>query len=581
MGDYASFLNAKAGQPERGNKPIYAYTMVDTDFLLLPLLAAYATAPQGEGRLGSFLARNSTLVEGTFKHLLEVNAAHVIELSREFAVHPRRDNLVKVRSYPVGNWRDSSPGLGWGSYPFDVNVALVPAALRAIAQLHEAGLIEGKRFKDAKRMAKRWEDRALKYFHVDIAHEKSQERLERYVQMANLSDALLYGAGSLNGSQTADGYNAPGWAIGVPNKTESAGNQTQSAKQRRTNDHNDKGGSHDEGDNEGDNAPEDKEDGGRPSSSYPRSQRDTYYALSLLDDLRPVHIQHSDLSFLLLYGQNVRREAIKATIQALQPYPRGLLTNAGMIVANPAFSWNESDVQTFSNRAYHGAVAWSWQQGMMAAGVARQLALCGAGSSSLEPVTLSSSPDNSPGNGTQAQPAWCSDRGLVLALHAAQGRLWDAIAGSKDVLYTEVWSPVFVPPQAQTNNSTGSGNATAPAAGDRADGGSFAIGDLGKLSPEGTEGDAIQLWSYGFLAQIDPRTGTPVASWASGGGGGGSGAPSSGAGGSNSTSDSGSDNSDGDVGKDGVDSGSGVGGVTNATAKSMPGTGATASVSAW
>jgi hypothetical protein len=39
----------------------------------------------------------------------------------------------------------------------------------------------------------------------------------------------------------------------------------------------------------------------------------------------------------------------------------------------------------------------------------------------------------------------------------------------------------------------------------------FSIGDLAAISPTGTEGDAIQLWSYGFLALVDPRTGKPVA----------------------------------------------------------------------
>jgi hypothetical protein len=56
-------------------------------------------------------------------------------------------------------------------------------------------------------------------------------------------------------------------------------------------------------------------------------------------------------------------------------------------------------------------------------------------------------------------------------------------------LYTEVWSPIF-------DNTTGT----------------FSVGDLGAISPTGTEGDAIQLWSYGFLAAVDPRNGTVVAS---------------------------------------------------------------------
>jgi hypothetical protein len=33
---------------------------------------------------------------------------------------------------------------------------------------------------------------------------------------------------------------------------------------------------------------------------------------------------------------------------------------------------------------------------------------------------------------------------------------------------------------------------------------SFSVADLAALSPTGTESDAIQLWSYGFLALSDP-----------------------------------------------------------------------------
>ena len=55
-------------------------------------------------------------------------------------------------------------------------------------------------------------------------------------------------------------------------------------------------------------------------------------------------------------------------------------------------------------------------------------------------------------------------------------------------IFTEVYSPLW-------NNAT-----------ER-----FDIGDLGAISPTGTEGDAVQLWSYGFLAALDARTGQAVA----------------------------------------------------------------------
>lgn len=85
-------------------------------------------------------------------------------------------------------------------------------------------------------------------------------------------------------------------------------------------------------------------------------------------------------------------------------------------------------------------------------------------------------------------PGWCSNSNLVGNLIAAQIRLWDSIQGSAPALYTEVLSPIF-----DLTNGT------------------FTIGDLGAISPTGTEGDAIQLWSYGFLAQVDPRSGRAVA----------------------------------------------------------------------
>jgi hypothetical protein len=85
-------------------------------------------------------------------------------------------------------------------------------------------------------------------------------------------------------------------------------------------------------------------------------------------------------------------------------------------------------------------------------------------------------------------PGWCSNSTLVENLTSAQIRLWASIQGSAPALYTEVLSPIF--------DSTN---------------GTFSIGDLGAISPTGTEGDAIQLWSYGFLAQVDPRSGRAVA----------------------------------------------------------------------
>ena len=79
-----------------------------------------ARAPSGETR-GAALARN---------------LAWVVERAAAFAADPRATNLVGIKpGRMTGNWRDSEQGLGRGRYPYDVNAALVPAALDAAARL--------------------------------------------------------------------------------------------------------------------------------------------------------------------------------------------------------------------------------------------------------------------------------------------------------------------------------------------------------------------------------------------------------------------------------------------------------------
>jgi hypothetical protein len=114
-------------QSELGNTPEYNYVMVDTDFPLLPVFAEYFLShPQGQGRAGDFLARNSTLQAGTFEELLIKNVDHVLNLSMAFGMNATQENLVQIRDPLVGNWRDSGSGLGYGIYPFDVNCKYRP-----------------------------------------------------------------------------------------------------------------------------------------------------------------------------------------------------------------------------------------------------------------------------------------------------------------------------------------------------------------------------------------------------------------------------------------------------------------------
>lgn len=73
-------------------------------------------------------------------------------------------------------------GIGGGRIPYDVNTALVPAALNSIAALAEAGFFPSHpEWPDlAKRYAKIWKDTTLDFFEVVVPASKVESRLDRY-----------------------------------------------------------------------------------------------------------------------------------------------------------------------------------------------------------------------------------------------------------------------------------------------------------------------------------------------------------------------------------------------------------------
>jgi len=126
----------------------------------------------------------------------------------------------------------------------------------------------------------------------------------RYCTRANLSQTLLYGAGPLNDSQSGgNGTNGTGWG---------ANNQVV---------------------------------GGSSSGDH-----STFYALSINPEGSLVEVMNSDLGFDLLYGNNVSASITQATIEALQPYPRGLLTDVGIVIANAAYDSNVTNIEVSPGR---------------------------------------------------------------------------------------------------------------------------------------------------------------------------------------------------------------------------------------
>lgn len=113
--------------------------------------------------------------------------ALLVNLSTPFAQDPSVANMIHLRpGVPVGNWRDSNNGLGGGRIPFDVNTALVPAALRSIPQLAAAGIVNTTLGQQAAANAEVWENKTLPFFHVNLTVDQAQSLLNAYSQNVSI-----------------------------------------------------------------------------------------------------------------------------------------------------------------------------------------------------------------------------------------------------------------------------------------------------------------------------------------------------------------------------------------------------------
>ena len=134
-----------------------------------------------------------------------------------------------------------------------------------------------------------------------------------------------------------------------------------------------------------------------------------FRAVALDADGRPIAVQNSDEAMALFFLDPPLPEAARVAASLTQPFPAGLLTGAGLVVANPAYA-AESLEPKFDRNHYHGAVIWSWQQALLLAGIDRQLARRGLES---------------------------PERGL---LEAARSRLHAAIGAARELRGSELWT---------------------------------------------------------------------------------------------------------------------------------------------
>jgi hypothetical protein len=169
----------------------------------------------------------------------------------------------------------------------------------------------------------------------------------------------------------------------------------------------------------------------------------SFHGLSLTADAKVIPVLHSDEGFAMLFGRP--GATIAGTVTALmRPFPAGLLTPVGVVVANPVYATPAIQARLTKN-AYHGTVVWSWQQAVLAAGLQRQLQLSG-----LPPASRT-------------------------VLRSAQMQLWSAIRAAHSMRNSELWSWDFA-------------------------NGRYAIAPFGANAADADESNAAQLWSTVYLA---------------------------------------------------------------------------------
>jgi hypothetical protein len=169
-----------------------------------------------------------------------------------------------------------------------------------------------------------------------------------------------------------------------------------------------------------------------------------FHALALAASGEPIPVMHSDEGFLLLF-EDPEPEALDGIVSvAMRPFPAGLLTGVGMVVANPVFCAPTLQ-KLFSRNAYHGTVVWSWQQALFAAGLARQL------------------------ERRDLPPAVRTD------LLRAQRALWSAINATHSMQNSELWSWSYAA-------------------------GHYQVRPFGSSAADADESNAAQLWSTVYLA---------------------------------------------------------------------------------
>ena len=170
-----------------------------------------------------------------------------------------------------------------------------------------------------------------------------------------------------------------------------------------------------------------------------------YFALCLQEDGSPVPILHSDIGFSLLYSKPTPEQLDTILTTLFRPFPAGLITPVGMVIANPVFDDTALLWEDFSRNTYHGTVIWSWQQVLIVAGLEQQ----------IQRIDL--------------------EKTMIERLKTSKQEIMETILRTRTTWSSELWSWEF------TN-------------------GKYIIAPYGQLSGHISESNAAQLWSTVYLA---------------------------------------------------------------------------------
>jgi len=332
VGDYAAWHNEQATpRPADLRQPRYDHKMIDDDFLLAPVLVDYinkvtaeAASPQAaDADINAFLAR--TRSDGiTYEAAIEANLALVLDRARPFADDPAAPALKKTKlislkhTVPVGQWRDSDSGIAFGRYAFDVNAGLAPGALAAARTLYTR-FADAAHAAEADRVLSKWQA-VEELFRIDQDLATTRANVASYATAVGVVDT----SAELQATDAAGGF--------------------------------------------------------------------SFYGISLDAAGTAMPIMHTDHGLVMEFAMPSESYLITVASTITNDFPAGLMSKVGVMVANPAFAadsftvTNPKDLKNpdddvpnvklrdlFTNSQYHGAVVWSWQQAMLAAGMRRQI----------------------------------------------------------------------------------------------------------------------------------------------------------------------------------------------------------------